>query len=132
MIFRVVEFLRGFLMPPPFWIKPLGRRGEYIARRYFHRRGYHCLARNWRHGRGEIDVIMANARRVVFIEVKTRTGGAAMRIGDAITHAQKERLRRLARRYLATWTEPAVPWELALVLVTPRGLWRFRVERVPL
>ena len=108
-------------MPFPFWIAKLGARGEYLARRYFHRRGYHCVASNWRHGRGELDLIMANYRQMLFIEVKTRAYREDRRIGDVLRHEQRVRLERLALAWLRQWPEHQVPWRFLLVLVTVRN-----------
>ncbi len=118
MIFVIVEFLRGWLMPYPFWIRNVGRRGEYLARRYFHRRGYHHVAHNWRHGRGEMDLIMANWRHLVFVEVKTRRYRENMRIGDQVRYSQKKRLKGLAQVYLKQWKNQEIAWEFQVVLIT--------------
>jgi len=115
-VFAAIEWLRGWLMPPPFWLGGLGAKGEYLARRHYHRRGYHCLDRNWRLGRGEIDLIMANARRVVFVEVKARAWREDLRIGDQLRHAQAQRLARLARARLRAWGGE-VPWRFDLALL---------------
>ena len=121
MLFSCIEALRGWLMPFPFWLKGLGPRGEYLARRYYHRRGYHCLARNWRHGRWELDLVMANYRRLLFVEVKTRRYRPGRRIGDVLRHRQKRRLLKLAKIYLDRWKAGEIPWAFCLVLVTFRG-----------
>ena len=130
MIFQLIARFRGWLMPYPFWIDDLGRRGEYLARRAWHRRGYHLLARNWRHGRGELDVVMANPERVVFLEVKTRTqtGSEPIRIGDTLGLEQERRLLGLAETWLRTWPVP-VPWTFQLVLVRFTGKRRFEIEQ---
>ena len=126
MIFGMIERLRGWAMPYPFWLASLGARGEYLVRRDFHRRGYHCLATNWRHRHGEIDLIVANAKRLVFVEVKTRGGPEPPPIGDTISHDQKRRLRRLAEIYRNRWPARDVPWQFVLALVSvPRTDTRF-------
>lgn len=105
-------------MLPPFWIKNRGRWGEYLARRRYHRRGFHCLAKNWRYESGEIDIIMANPRQVVFLEVKTRKYRPQMRMGDTLSFGQKKRLLRLARVYLNQWPDQNIAWSFRLVLVS--------------
>lgn len=131
MLFMLIEFLRGWCMPFPFWKARLGDRGEYLVKRYFHRRGYHLVARNWRHGHGEIDLIMANYRRLVFLEVKTRSYRPDQRIGDQLSHAQRQRLERLAEVWLAQWPDHRIPWTFQLVLVTVRGP-RFSIQQATL
>lgn len=50
-----------------------GRRGEDLAARLLLGKGYELLARNYRAGRGEIDLIARKENLLVFVEVKTRT-----------------------------------------------------------
>ncbi len=52
--------------------------GEQLAVDYLGQLGWRMLARNWRCRYGELDVIATDdtAQAVVFVEVKTRTGGA--------------------------------------------------------
>ena len=127
MLFMFIEWVRGWLLPFPFWIGDLGDRGEYLARRHFHRRGYHLVSRNWRDGHGEIDAIMANHRRLIFLEVKTRSHQPDLRIGDTLGFKQKERLKKLAKKFLAAQPE-TFPWEFLLVLVTVKKSRRFSIQ----
>jgi putative endonuclease len=50
----------------------LGQLGEDIAVRYLEQQGYSVLARNWRHGHHEIDIICRLGQDLIFVEVKTR------------------------------------------------------------
>lgn len=50
----------------------LGLIGEQQACRYLAEQGYSLLARNWRVGHLEIDIIADYFGEVVFVEVKTR------------------------------------------------------------
>lgn len=130
MLFALLERLRGLLMPHPFWLKKLGARGEYLARRHFHRKGYHLLDQNWRFEHGEIDVIMANDKEVVFLEVKTRK-----RLPDGrhplLGHAQETRIKRLIPIYCRQWHE-AFSWRFLLVTVLParKGGWQVAVHQL--
>lgn len=51
----------------------LGKRGEAIARHYLLSKGYTILAKNYRHRKGEIDLIAQCGRQLVAVEVKSRT-----------------------------------------------------------
>lgn len=53
----------------------LGRMGEQYAAEYLITKGYAILARNWRVGHLEVDIIGMEGDEVVFVEVKTRQGG---------------------------------------------------------
>lgn len=50
-----------------------GRRGEDLAAQLLLGKGYELVARNYRAGRGEVDLIVRNEKTLVFVEVKTRT-----------------------------------------------------------
>jgi putative endonuclease len=49
-----------------------GRRGEDMASSYLRDSGYEILARNYRFGRCEIDIVARKGNTLVFVEVKTR------------------------------------------------------------
>lgn len=76
-----------------------GRLGEELALGFYGLCGYTCLARRWRRGGGEIDLIVTRPGQLVFVEVKLRGGGSWAAAAEAITPAQLQRLRRLARRW---------------------------------
>ncbi|MGI8945669.1 MAG: YraN family protein [Thermoleophilaceae bacterium] len=81
----------------------LGALGERIAREHLERAGYEILARNFRCRRGELDIVAAERRALVFCEVKTRVaGGRSGPAGplDAIGTAKRRRLRLLAVEWL--------------------------------
>lgn len=51
----------------------LGKKGEETAVKYMVEKGYKLIERNYRSGRGEIDIIMRSAdNRLIFVEVKAR------------------------------------------------------------
>lgn len=81
-----------------------GARGERLAVQHLERAGYRVLERNFRCSRGELDVVAADHRSLVFCEVKTRIGGT--RRGpdaplDAIGPHKRRRLRTLASIWLS-------------------------------
>jgi putative endonuclease len=47
-----------------------GRKGEAIAECYFTKKGYAVIRKNYRKGRGEIDLILGKEGEIVFVEVK--------------------------------------------------------------
>lgn len=77
----------------------LGRLGEQLAADHLERRGFAILARNHRTRWGEIDLIAADERRIVFCEVKTRRSGSSGPF-DSLREAQCRRLRRMAVAWL--------------------------------
>ncbi|MEZ5141336.1 MAG: YraN family protein [Acidimicrobiales bacterium] len=78
----------------------LGAHGEALAARWYEEHGYEVLARNWRCRDGELDLVVRRNRTIVFCEVKTRTTTAYGTPGEAVTHAKRQRIRRLAARWL--------------------------------
>jgi putative endonuclease len=51
----------------------IGRRGENIAADYLVKQGFEIVARNYRFGKAEIDLIVKREDWLLFIEVKTRS-----------------------------------------------------------
>jgi putative endonuclease len=81
-----------------------GELGERIAEQHLEHRGFTVVARNFRTRYGELDLIAADDRSLVFCEVKTRIAGS--RGGpdgplDAIGPKKRLRLRRMALQWLA-------------------------------
>jgi putative endonuclease len=78
-----------------------GDAGEDLAVRYLSRHGLTLLERNYRCRFGEIDLIMREARTLVFVEVRMRQradfGGAAA----SINAAKQAKLVKTAQHYLA-------------------------------
>jgi putative endonuclease len=107
-----------------------GELGEQIAAEHLEHRGYSILARNFRTRYGELDIVAADERALVFCEVKTRIAG---RVGgppgplDAIGPRKRDRLRRMATQWLAATPSGARPHRRELrfdaigVMLTPAG-----------
>lgn len=78
----------------------LGRAGERLALEHLERLGYSLVARNHRTRFGEIDLIVANERSLVFVEVKTRRSARPAAAWDSLDERKRRRVRRLAAAYL--------------------------------
>jgi putative endonuclease len=79
----------------------LGAEGEQAAVSYLEGCGFRILDRNWRCGDGEIDIIAVERHTLVACEVKTRSGTRYGTPLDAVGHAKRRRLRRLAAIWLS-------------------------------
>lgn len=79
----------------------IGRRGEREAEKLLKKKGYQILARNWRSGRDEIDLICLQGKAVVFVEVRTRKSGALVSGYDSINQRKREALKRVCRSYFS-------------------------------
>lgn len=75
-----------------------GKWGEEIAASYLLAQGFEILARNWRHGHKEIDIIALKSDTLYFAEVKTRHG-EEWRAEEAIDTKK----RRLMWRAMIAW-----------------------------
>jgi putative endonuclease len=78
----------------------LGRLGEDAAVRLYEGAGFAIVERNYRCGSGEIDVIARRGGAVVFCEVKTRSTDRFGLPAEAVNHAKRMRLRRLAAEWI--------------------------------
>lgn len=79
----------------------LGAHGERVAARRYEALGYEVVARNWRCGDGELDLVLRRDATLVFAEVKTRTSDRFGHPAEAVTVAKQRRIRRLAQRFCA-------------------------------
>lgn len=107
-----------------------GALGERVAARWLERQGYTVLARRWRSGHRDIDVIAERDGVVAFVEVKTR---AALEFGDPVeaVHTQKQRsLVRSAREWMARHdgTRPEYRFDVIGVLLRDRTVWIRHIE----
>ena len=50
-----------------------GNKGESLAAEFLQKQGWDIVARNYRWGKAEIDLIMQRGDWVIFVEVKTRS-----------------------------------------------------------
>jgi putative endonuclease len=107
-----------------------GERGEQIAAEHLARRGYEIVARNFRTRYGELDLIAADDRSIVFCEVKTRIVGTRRGPAgplDAIGPRKRDRLRRMATQWLADTAAAPRPrrdelrFDAIGVMLTPAG-----------
>ena len=97
--------------------KKLGDFGEQAAAAYLTRQGYREVARKWRCAAGEIDLLMRDGAALVFVEVRTRRGGAG-RAEESVGPAKRARLAALAYTYLDAAAAPAdLPWRIDVVAV---------------
>jgi putative endonuclease len=64
----------------------LGKDGESAAVAYLKENGYKILHTNWRKGHLELDIVAKTEDELVFVEVKTRSGGSITDPEDAVTN----------------------------------------------
>ncbi len=79
----------------------LGRWGERTASRALERRGWRVLARNYRLGRREIDLVVRRGDLVAFVEVKTRASRGYGHPEEAVTRLKQREIEDVAQDFLS-------------------------------
>ncbi len=97
--------------------KQTGRQGEALAATYLQDKGYEIIERNWRCATGELDLVVRAGDRLVFVEVRTRSGARFGRAEESITPTKQTRLIELAQIYLQQQTAPTPAWRIDVVAV---------------
>jgi putative endonuclease len=92
--------------PPATLADERGRLGEEAAAKFVSERGWKIVARNWRHGRDELDLVAWDGAVLVFAEVRAREARALVSGYHSVTRRKKN---ALARAMLAYRRGMAVP-----------------------
>jgi putative endonuclease len=114
-------------MPDP--RRALGALGERLAADHLRRAGYRIVDRNFRTRYGELDIVAAGEKFLVFCEVKTRVRGGAGGPGalESIGHDKRRRLRAMAAQWLVErrpaldHAPPELRFDAIGVSITPSG-----------
>jgi putative endonuclease len=105
-----------------------GARAERRVRLHYRLRGYRVLDANVRAGGNELDVVVRRGNRLVFCEVKMRSGTGFGDPWEAVGTEKERRLRRAAEAFLAR--NPALAsLDVVFEVAAVRGR---RIERAPL
>jgi len=103
--------------PRPFRFS-LGERGEVVAREFLIKHGYEILEKNYRCVLGEIDVVAKRKGRIVFVEIKTRSGKRFGVPEEAVDTKKQDKILKLAAWYLKEKKMTGSPVSLDVVAVT--------------
>lgn len=97
----------------------IGKIGEDAAVQMLIGKGYAICERNWRSGNLEIDIIAMYRNRVVFVEVKTRTGSDVYP-AEAVDRRRMLRMARAAENYIRIKDIPhEVQFDIFSITVRP-------------
>lgn len=99
--------------------KKIGSEAERAVQRYLENKGYVHRESNWRHGRGELDLVMMDGDELVFVEVKARRSETAGRAEEGVNRKQAGMLLRTGEMY--SLSHPDIEgriWRIDLVAVT--------------
>jgi uncharacterized protein (TIGR00252 family) len=94
------SFLRGDEEVRVARTREVGRKGEGAAVRFLESLGFEILETNYRWKRAEVDVIAREGERIVFVEVKTRTGDSFGGPESAVDLRKQRQIGRVAAHYL--------------------------------
>jgi putative endonuclease len=98
----------------------LGRAGEDEAVKALARSGYRILVRNYRCRLGEVDIIAADGKTVVFVEVKTRGSDAFGAPAGGVDARKQRRIIAASQTYLAEHGLTEAPVRFDVVSVEKR------------
>jgi len=101
----------------------LGQEGEALAVHVLERRGWRILARNYRAGRREIDVVATRGDVLAFVEVKTRSGPGFGRPEAAVTLLKRREIEAVALDFLTRHVrrDLQVRFDVVAVTLDPAG-----------
>ena len=96
----------------------LGRRGEAAALEHLERGGLQLVARNWRSGHLEIDLIMEDPAGIRIVEVKTLQAGDGFDPSENVTPDKRRKLIRAAKAFYAEHpTNKEIKFDVVTVLL---------------
>lgn len=97
-----------------------GMEAEWLAAAFLRLKGYRILAQRFSAAGGEIDLVAARGRTLVFVEVKARDSIEAARL--TITPAKCRRIGQAARSYLARLPRLPETIRMDAIFLAP-GAW---------
>lgn len=98
-----------------------GELGEEVAARWLRRRGWRVLARRWRSGRRDLDVIAAQGGVVAFVEVKARRRNDFGGPVEAVGWRKRRELQRSAACWIDRHGTPGLAYRFDVIGVLMTG-----------
>ena len=81
----------------------LGKKGEDVACRFLVGMGHRIIARNYRAGHLELDIVSTDSRGVHFVEVKSRVAPVAAEPEENVTPLKQRKIADAALAFLHRW-----------------------------
>ena len=100
----------------------VGAWGEALAARYLQKKRYTIVATGYRSRYGEIDIIAANRKFLVFVEVKLRKSDRFANAFEYVDIYKQDRLRTTASFYLAEHPSELQPRFDVIEIYAPEGV----------
>ena len=98
-----------------------GAWGEALAANYLQKKRYRIVATNYRCRFGEIDLIAANRKYLVFVEVKMRKSNRFANAQEYVDRRKQDRLRTTAEMYLSQFPTHLQPRFDVIEIYAPEG-----------
>lgn len=100
----------------------LGKWGEDCAADYLQGRGYTIVARDWKSGHRDIDIIAMDDETIVFVEVKTRRNRVFMEPETAVDYHKRRNLQCAINHYVKYYhVNQDIRFDILTVVGTPDG-----------
>jgi putative endonuclease len=109
----------------------IGAAGERAAAEWLEREEFEILARNWREGRYELDIVARRGGTLHFIEVKTRDGDSWESPEDAMTAAKQRSFRHAVTAWLTRYPSEEYEPQLDLIAVDTAADGSLTVRYIP-
>jgi putative endonuclease len=77
-----------------------GKRAETIAKEFLEKKGYDILDENWVYGKAEVDIIAYHDKKLIFVEVKARSGKYFGNPEDFVDKKKQRLLTEAAEEYI--------------------------------
>ena len=90
----------------------VGRKGEEEASQYLTRLGHRILARNWRGGHLELDIVTIKGNELHFVEVKSRVAPVMAEPERNVGRTKQRRLVAAAQAFLHDESRKDLPADL--------------------
>ncbi|MBR1878298.1 MAG: YraN family protein [Paludibacteraceae bacterium] len=104
-----------------FVTNPIAILGEQEAAKMLEDKGFRIIARNWRMGHLEVDIIAENRKEIVFTEVKARTSAyGGVMPEQYVDEAKRQRMVAAANAYIKYHrTEKNPRFDIIGLLISP-------------
>lgn len=99
-----------------------GAWGESLAAEYLRKKHYEVLSAGYRSRFGEIDLIVADRKFLVFVEVKLRRSAEFAQALEYVNYAKQNRLRTTASIYLSENPTNLQPRFDVIEIYAPQGM----------
>ena len=100
----------------------VGAWGESLAAEYLLKKHYKIVATGYRCRYGEIDLIVANRKYLVFVEVKLRKSAKFANAFEYVDHRKQDKIRITAEMYLSQNPTQLQPRFDVIEIYAPEGI----------